>query len=326
MESDFTQDHMEEKKKNIDKSIKPKIKKRAMLAKTPAESDEMIEDSVKLFLKEIGRIPLLTLDEERRITRIIKENKNEKEVTKAKEKLIRSNLRLVVSIAKKYINRGVDFLDLLQEGTIGLIKAVEKFNPELGWKFSTYASWWIRQRLSRIIADHGSLIRKPVYMVDIINKFVKTTHDLSKQKGGEEPSIEEIAAAMQITIEKAKEIKEVARKTISLDTPISSSEEEGSSLQELICDSEMSSPAVEAEIKMRYRAVHDALATLNEREQRILTLCYGLDDNPVMTLDEIGKLEGITRERVRQIRNRAISKIKSSDHADSIRDLIYLES
>jgi RNA polymerase primary sigma factor len=325
METDLTKDHMEEKKRNNDKSIKPKIKKRAMLAKTPAESDEMIEDSVKLFLKEIGRIPLLTLDEERRITRIIKENKNEKEVSKAKEKLIRSNLRLVVSIAKKYINRGVDFLDLLQEGTIGLIKAVEKFNPELGWKFSTYASWWIRQRLSRIIADHGSLIRKPVYMVDIINKFVKTTHDLARQKGGEEPTIEEIAEAMQITIDKAKEIKEVARKTISLDTPISS-EEEGSSLQELICDSEMSSPAVEAEIKMRYRAVHEALTMLNEREQRILTLCYGLDDNPVMTLDEIGKLEGITRERVRQIRNRAISKIKSSDHADSIRDLIYLES
>jgi RNA polymerase primary sigma factor len=162
METDLTKDHMEEKKRNNDKSIKPKIKKRAMLAKTPAESDDMIEDSVKLFLKEIGRIPLLTLDEERRITRIIKENKNEKEVSKAKEKLIRSNLRLVVSIAKKYINRGVDFLDLLQEGTIGLIKAVEKFNPELGWKFSTYASWWIRQRLSRIIADHGSLIRKPV--------------------------------------------------------------------------------------------------------------------------------------------------------------------
>lgn len=325
MEPDLTKDYMDEKKGNIDKSVKPKIKKRAMLAKTPAESDEMIEDSVKLFLKEIGRIPLLTLDEERRITRIIKENKDVKEVSKAKEKLIRSNLRLVVSIAKKYINRGVDFLDLLQEGTIGLIKAVEKFNPELGWKFSTYASWWIRQRLSRIIADHGSLIRKPVYMVDIINKFVKTTHDLARQKGGEEPTIEEIAEAMQITIDKAKEIKEVARKTISLDTPISS-EEEGSSLQELICDSEMSSPAVEAEIKMRYRAVHDALTILNEREQRILTLCYGLDDNPVMTLDEIGKLEGITRERVRQIRNRAISKIKSSDHADSIRDLIYLES
>lgn len=325
MEPDLTKDYMDEKKGNIDKSVKPKIKKRAMLAKTPEESDDLIEDSVKLFLKEIGRIPLLTLDEERRITRIIKENKDVKEVGKAKEKLIRSNLRLVVSIAKKYINRGVDFLDLLQEGTIGLIKAVEKFNPELGWKFSTYASWWIRQRLSRIIADHGSLIRKPVYMVDIINKFVKTTHDLARQKGGEEPTIEEVAEAMQITIDKAKEIKEVARKTISLDTPISS-EEEGSSLQELICDSEMSSPAVEAEIKMRYRAVHDALTILNEREQRILTLCYGLDDNPVMTLDEIGKLEGITRERVRQIRNRAISKIKSSDHADSIRDLIYLES
>ena len=295
-------------KNNKDKSAKKIVKKRAGMVEARAESDELIEDSVKLFLKEIGRIPLLTIEEEKQITSTIKNTKNEKELKKAKEKLIRSNLRLVVSIAKKYLNRGVDFLDLLQEGTIGLIKAVEKFNPDLGWKFSTYASWWIRQRLSRIIADHGSLIRKPVYMVDIINKFVRTTHELSRAKGGEDPTIEEIAEAMEITIEKAEEIKEVAKKIISLDTPIS--EEEGSSLQEIISDSEMSSPVVEAMVKVRYTAVRKALDLLNEREQRVLTLCYGLDDNPVMTLDEIGKLEGITRERVRQIEVRALRRLR----------------
>ncbi len=316
---------MTENKDN--ESEKKKITKRAGISKAVKESDELIEDSVKLYLKEIGRIPLLSLDEEKFVTRLIKTSKDEKEVDKAKERLIRSNLRLVVSIAKKYINRGVDFLDLLQEGTIGLIKAVEKFNPDLGWKFSTYASWWIRQRLSRIIADHGSLIRKPVYMVDIINKFIRTTQELTRQKAetGEEPTIEEIAKAMEISVEKAKEIKEVARKIISLDTPIST-EEESSSLQEIISDSEIASPAVEAMVKMRYSEVRKAMELLNEREKRILTLCYGLDDHPVMTLDEIGKIEGVTRERVRQIRNRAISKIKQSEYADSIKNLIYIES
>jgi RNA polymerase primary sigma factor len=306
------------------KKEKKVIKKRAQITASKPERDDLIEDSVKLFLKEIGRIPLLTNEEEKQLTQVIKKSKNERELKNAKEKLIRSNLRLVVSIAKKYINRGVDFLDLLQEGTIGLIKAVEKFNPDLGWKFSTYASWWIRQRLSRIIADHGSLIRKPVYMVDIINRFIKTNQDISRMKGGEDPTIEEIAEAMEISVEKALEIKEVAKKIISLDTPIS--DEEGSSLQEVISDSEMSSPVVEAMIKMRYHAVRKALDLLSERERRVLTLCYGLDDNPVMTLDEIGRLEGITRERVRQIRNRAINKIKQSDYAESIKDLIYLES
>jgi RNA polymerase primary sigma factor len=299
------------------------VKRQAGVAKPRAEVDEMIEDSVKLFLKEIGRIPLLTTEEEQRFTKTIKHGTNPKEIKKAKERLIRSNLRLVVSIAKKYINRGVDFLDLLQEGTIGLMKAVEKFDPDLGWKFSTYASWWIRQRLSRIVADHGSLIRKPVYMVDIINKYIRTVHELTRKKGIE-PDNEEIAAAMDISVDKVKEIKEVAKKIISLDTPISS-EEEGSSLQELVSDTEMASPVVEAMIKLRYQAVKKAMDLLNERERRVLTLCYGLDDNPVMTLDEIGKLEGITRERVRQIRNRAINKIKISDHAESIKDMIYID-
>ena len=315
---------MPEKEKERKKAkAKKVVRKQAGLAKPKIESDEMIEDSVKLFLKEIGRIPLLTLEEEQHLTRTIKHGKNLRELKNAKEKLIRANLRLVVSIAKKYINRGVDFLDLLQEGTIGLMKAVDKFDPDLGWKFSTYASWWIRQRLSRIVADHGSLIRKPVYMVDIINKYIRTVHELTRQKGVD-PSLEEIAKALDVSVDRIKEIKEVAKKIISLDTPITE-DEESSSLQELISDTEMSSPVVDAMIKLRYQAVRKALDILNERERRVLTLCYGLDDNPVMTLDEIGKIEGITRERVRQIRNRAINKIKLSDHAESIRDLIYID-
>jgi len=315
---------MPEKEKERKKAkAKKVVRKQAGLAKPKIESDEMIEDSVKLFLKEIGRIPLLTLEEEQHLTRTIKHGKNLRELKNAKEKLIRANLRLVVSIAKKYINRGVDFLDLLQEGTIGLMKAVDKFDPDLGWKFSTYSSWWIRQRLSRIVADHGSLIRKPVYMVDIINKYIRTVHELTRQKGVD-PSLEEIAKALDVSVDRIKEIKEVAKKIISLDTPITE-DEESSSLQELISDTEMSSPVVDAMIKLRYQAVRKALDILNERERRVLTLCYGLDDNPVMTLDEIGKIEGITRERVRQIRNRAINKIKLSDHAESIRDLIYID-
>ena len=313
---------MSEKEKES-KKAKKTVRKTAGIAKPRAESDEMIEDSVKLFLKEIGRIPLLTLEEEQQITRAIKNSKNPREIINSREKLIRANLRLVVSIAKKYINRGVDFLDLLQEGTIGLMKAVDKFDPSLGWKFSTYASWWIRQRLSRIVADHGSLIRKPVYMVDIINKYMRTVHDLTRMRGVE-PTVDEIAKAMDIAPDKVKEVKEVAKKIISLDTPITD-DEESSSLQELISDTEMSSPVVDAMIKLRYQAVRKALEILNERERRVLTLCYGLDDNPVMTLDEIGRIEGITRERVRQIRNRAINKIKQSEHAESIRDLIYID-
>lgn len=315
---------MSEKEKERKRAkAKKVVRKQAGLAKPKPESDEMIEDSVKLFLKEIGKIPLLDLEEEQNLTRIIKYSKSSREVKNAKEKLIRANLRLVVSIAKKYTNRGVDFLDLLQEGTIGLMKAVEKFNPDLGWKFSTYASWWIRQRLSRIVADHGSLIRKPVYMVDIINRYIRTVHELTRIKGTE-PTIEEVAEALEVSVDRVKEIKEVAKKIVSLDTPITD-DEESSSLQEIISDAEMSSPVVDAMVKLRYQAVRKALELLNERERRVLTMCYGLDDNPVMTLDEIGRIEGITRERVRQIRNRAINKIKNSEFAESIKDLIYID-
>jgi RNA polymerase primary sigma factor len=281
------------------------------------------DDSVRFFLAEIGRIPLLTPDEETRLARIVRSSENEEEARQAKEKLIRSNLRLVVSIAKKYLGRNVDFLDLLQEGTMGLIKAVEKFDPSLGWKFSTYSSWWIRQRLSRMIADHGSLIRKPVYMVDIINRFLKTQQKLSKE-GEEEVPLEKVAREMGISMEKAEELRKISQRTLSLDSPVTG-EEDGSTLKEIVADSDISCPEIETMVNIRNEEIVKALSVIDEREKRILAYCYGLFDKPVLTLDEIGRLEGITRERVRQIRNRAVAKIKASDFGKSIKDFLYLE-
>lgn len=307
----------EKLKKSVTRA-KPGIRKR----KT-AEVDPPFEDSVRYFLSEIGRIPLLSPDEELLLARTVRDSENEEEVRHAKEKLIRSNLRLVVSIAKKYLGRGVDFLDLLQEGTIGLIKAVEKFDPSLGWKFSTYSSWWIRQRLSRMIADHGSLIRKPVYMVDIINRFLRTTQKLRKDTD-DEVSLEWVAKEMDITIEKAEELRKISQRILSLDTPVTG-EDDGSSLKEIIADSEITTPELETLVNVRNEVIHKALEVVDAREKRILSFCYGLFDHPVLTLDEIGKMEGITRERVRQIRNRAVSKIKQSMYGESIKDFLYLD-
>ncbi len=287
------------------------------------EPEPDFEDSVRYFLSEIGRIPLLTPDEELRLARIVRHSKDDAEVRGAKERLVRSNLRLVVSIAKKYLGRGVDFLDLLQEGTLGLIKAVEKFDPSLGWKFSTYSSWWIRQRLSRMIADHGSLIRKPVYMVDTINRFLKTMQRLQKEADEEIP-IERVAHDMGISIEKAEELRQISMRILSLDSPVTG-EEEGSSLKEIVADSDISCPEVETMLNIRNEEIMKALSVIDEREKRILSHCYGLFDKPVLTLDEIGRMEGITRERVRQIRNRAVAKIKQSEYGRSIKDFLYLD-
>ena len=291
--------------------------------KAPVEAEVPFDDSVRYFLSEIGRIPLLSPDEELRLANKIKNGTNEEEVREAKEKLIRSNLRLVVSIAKKYLGRGVDFLDLLQEGTMGLIKAVEKFDPSLGWKFSTYSSWWIRQRLSRMIADHGSLIRKPVYMVDIINRFLKIQQRLSKENDEEVP-IERVAREMGITVDKAEELRKISQRTLSLDSPVTG-EEDGSTLKEIVADSDICCPEIETMVNIRNEEILKALSVIDERERRILSYCYGLFDKPVLTLDEIGRQEGITRERVRQIRNRAVAKIKASEYGESIKDFLYLE-
>lgn len=296
----------------------PKRKRR--ITKDPEPN---FEDSVRYFLSEIGRIPLLTHDEEIRYANIVRQGSDEDKIRHAKEKLIRSNLRLVVSIAKKYLGRGVDFLDLLQEGTMGLIKAVEKFDPSLGWKFSTYSSWWIRQRLSRMIADHGSLIRKPVYMVDIINRFLRTMQQLQKENDDEIP-IERVAREMEISIEKAEELRKISMRILSLDSPVTG-EADGSSLKEIVADHDISCPEIETMINIRNEEIIKALDVVDERERRILSFCYGLFDRPVKTLDEIGKMEGITRERVRQIRNRAVAKIKQSDFGKSIKDFLYMD-
>jgi RNA polymerase primary sigma factor len=287
------------------------------------EPEPDYEDSVRYFLSEVGRIPLLTVDEELRLARTVQYSKDEEDVRRAKEKLIRSNLRLVVSIAKKYLGRGVDFLDLLQEGTLGLIKAVEKYDPSLGWKFSTYSSWWIRQRLSRIVADHGSLIRKPVYMIDIINRFLRTSQRLRKE-GDEDAPVERIATEMGISLEKAEELRKISMRILSLDSPVTG-EEEGSSLKEIVADSDISCPELETMVNIRNEEIMKALSVLDDRERRILSYCFGLFDHPLKTLDEIGTMEGITRERVRQIRNRAVSKIKQSAYAKSMKDFLYLD-
>jgi RNA polymerase primary sigma factor len=289
--------------------------------KTPAK-EIAFDDSVRYILSEIGKIRLLTPEEEKDLATTIRESDNPSQVKAAKEKLIRSNLRLVVSIAKKYLNRGVDFLDLMQEGTIGLIRAVDKFDPNLGNKFSTYSSWWIRQRLTRIIADHGSLIRKPVYQVDNINRFLKAAHKLSRETA-EEPTVDRIAEELGISIEKAREIQKISAKPISLDGPIT--DESGNTLKEIVANSDISCPEIEAMMHVRAEEIGKAMGTLDDRERRILSYCFGLDDRPVLTLDEIGKLEGITRERVRQIRNRAVEKLKQSEYSESIKDFLTLE-
>ena len=304
---------------------KPKkvIKSKGRKKRHSPETEAPYEDSVRYFLSEIGRIPLLTPEEEIQLANQVRFSEDEHEAREAKEMLIRSNLRLVVSIAKKYLGRGVDFLDLLQEGTIGLIKAVEKFDPSLGWKFSTYSSWWIRQRLSRMIADHGSLIRKPVYMVDIINRFLRVQQKLKKDADDEVP-IERVAKEMGITVAKAEELRKISQRILSLDTPVTG-EDDGSSLKEIIADSEITTPELETLVNVRNEEIHKALAVVDAREKRILSYCYGLFDNPVLTLDEIGNMEGITRERVRQIRNRAVMKIKQSVLGESIKDFLYLD-
>ena len=314
MPDDLDDDLLEETRK------KAPSKRRKRAAKDP---EPQFEDSVRYFLTEIGRIPLLSQEEEVKLSNIVRHSKDESARREAKEKLVRSNLRLVVSIAKKYLGRGVDFLDLLQEGTMGLIKAVEKFDPSLGWKFSTYSSWWIRQRLSRMIADHGSLIRKPVYMVDIINRFLRTMQTLQKETDEDIP-IERVAREMDISVDKAEELRTISMRILSLDSPVTG-EEDGSSLKEIVADGDISCPEIETMVNIRNEEIHKALEVVDVREKRILSYCYGLFDKPVLTLDEIGKMEGITRERVRQIRNRAVAKIKQSEHGKSIKDFLYMD-
>jgi len=278
--------------------------------------DSNVEDSVKIYLKDIGRVPLLSADEEVVLAQTI-ETGTEEEIKAAKHKLSEANLRLVVSIAKRYVNRGLQFLDLIQEGNIGLMKAVDKFDYTKGYKFSTYATWWIRQSITRAIADQARTIRIPVHMVETINKQVRATRQLL-QKLGREPSPEEIAEYLGVSEDRVREIQKIAQDPVSLESPIG--EEEDSHLGDFIEDTTALSPADVAEQKMLKEQLIQVLATLTPREERVLRLRYGLDDQRPRTLEEVGKEFNVTRERIRQIEAKALRKLRHPNRLKKLTD------
>ena len=273
-----------------------------------------LDDSVKMYLKTIGQIPLLTPQEEIYYARRYREG----DLT-SKQKLIEANLRLVVSIAKKYLNRGMSFLDLIQEGNIGLIRAVEKFDLDRGFKLSTYATWWIRQAISRALADQAELIRKPVHMVETITKLGRASKEI-QQREGREASNTEIAGEMEITEEKVREILKVAQKPISLEKPIGNDKD--SQFQDFQENKNIVSPEVETMYKLTRQKIDKILQTLSTREQRVIRLRYGLDDGHSRTLEEVGREFNVTRERIRQIEMKALKKLKHSSRKKQFMGLI----
>ena len=273
-----------------------------------------VDDPVRMYLKEIGQIPLLTAEQEVEYAKRMEEGN---EV--AKRRLAEANLRLVVSIAKRYVGRGMQFLDLIQEGNLGLIKAVEKFDYRKGYKFSTYATWWIRQAITRAIADQARTIRIPVHMVETINKLTRVSRQLL-QELGREPSPEEIAEEMDIPVEKVREIQKISQEPVSLETPIG--EEEDSHLGDFIQDENVPVPAEAAAATLLREQLDDELATLTEREQKVLRLRFGLDDGKARTLEEVGKEFQVTRERIRQIEAKAIRKLRQPSRSKKLQDYL----
>lgn len=273
-----------------------------------------IDDPVRLYLKEIGKIPLLSADEEMEYARRMADGDE-----KAKAKLSEANLRLVVSIAKKYVGRGMLFLDLIQEGNLGLIKAVEKFDYRKGYKFSTYATWWIRQAITRAIADQARTIRIPVHMVETINKLIRTSRHLLQQLG-REPTIEELAVEMEMPVEKVKEIKKIAQEPVSLETPIG--EEEDSHLGDFIQDDDAPSPSELASYTLLKEQLDEIINTLTPREAKVLKLRFGLEDGKSRTLEEVGKEFNVTRERIRQIEAKALRKLRHPSRSKKLKDYI----
>ena len=273
-----------------------------------------IEDPVRRYLKEIGKVPLLSADEEKELAIRMEEGDEE-----AKKRLAEANLRLVVSIAKRYVGRGMLFLDLIQEGNLGLIKAVEKFDYRKGFKFSTYATWWIRQAITRAIADQARTIRIPVHMVETINKLVRVSRQLL-QELGREPTPEEIAEKMDIPVERVREIQKISQEPVSLETPIG--EEEDSHLGDFIQDDNVPVPAEAAAFTLLKEQLDEVLGTLTEREQKVLRLRFGLKDGRARTLEEVGKEFNVTRERIRQIEAKALRKLRHPSRSRKLKDYL----
>ncbi len=273
-----------------------------------------LEDPVRMYLKEIGKVPLLSAEEEIEYAQRMEEGDEE-----AKKRLAEANLRLVVSIAKRYVGRGMQFLDLIQEGNLGLIKAVEKFDYRKGYKFSTYATWWIRQAITRAIADQARTIRIPVHMVETINKLVRVQRQLL-QELGREPSPEEIAETMDIPVERVREIQKISQEPVSLETPIG--EEEDSHLGDFIQDDNVPVPAEAAASTLLKEQLVEVLGTLTDREQKVLRLRFGMDDGRARTLEEVGKEFNVTRERIRQIEAKALRKLRHPSRSRKLKDYL----
>ncbi len=280
-----------------------------------AEASVNTDDHVRMYLKEIGKVPLLSADEETELAKRIEEGDEA-----AKSRLAEANLRLVVSIAKRYVGRGMLFLDLIQEGNLGLIKAVEKFDYRKGYKFSTYATWWIRQAITRAIADQARTIRIPVHMVETINKLIRLSRQLL-QENGREPTDRELAESMQMSEEKVREIRKISLEPVSLETPIG--EEEDSHLGDFIPDEDIPAPAEAAASTLLKEQLMDVLDTLTDREKKVLMLRFGLKDGRSRTLEEVGKEFKVTRERIRQIEAKALRKLRHPSRSKKLRD--YLE-
>ena len=279
-----------------------------------AENSINIDDHVRMYLKEIGKVALLSGDEEIELAKRI-ENGDEE----AKRRLAEANLRLVVSIAKKYVGRGMLFLDLIQEGNLGLLKAVEKFDYRKGYKFSTYATWWIRQAITRAIADQARTIRNPVHMVETINKLIRVSRQLL-QELGREPTDDELAAEMQMPVEKVRETRKIAQEPVSLETPIG--EEEDSHLGDFIPDDDIPAPADAAAFSLLKEQLNEVLNTLNERERDVLRLRFGLVDGKARTLEEVGSQFNVTRERIRQIEAKALRKLRHPSRSKKLKDYL----
>lgn len=273
-----------------------------------------IEDPVRMYLKEIGKVPLLSAEEEIELAKRMAEGDED-----AKKRLAEANLRLVVSIAKRYVGRGMLFLDLIQEGNLGLIKAVEKFDYQKGFKFSTYATWWIRQAITRAIADQARTIRIPVHMVETINKLIRVSRQLL-QELGREPHPEEIAEEMNMSVERVREILKISQEPVSLETPIG--EEEDSHLGDFIQDDNVPVPADAAAFTLLKEQLVEVLGTLTEREQKVLRLRFGLDDGRARTLEEVGKEFNVTRERIRQIEAKALRKLRHPSRSRKLKDYL----